>query len=185
MGPFRTSFLLAAALAISGWAPSGGLQTEVEEAIPLILIGEKVSSAEIVRVVSGDTVIVSQSGKRMAVCLAGVDAPEEGQSFSLEAHRHASHLLLGEAVTVRLRGLDAPARCDAIGRVLLEGEDVGKELLQAGLAWYCDRSALPNSALAKAETEARVSKRGLWSEPEPVPPWVFRGAKTCLEGGRA
>ncbi len=141
MRSFRTSFLLAVASAIFGWAPLGGLQTEVEEAV----------------------------------------AP--GQSYSSEARRHASDLLLGEAVTVRLRGLDAPARCEAVGRVVLEGEDVGKELLQAGLAWYCDRSALPNSALPEAEAEAgaRASERGLWSDPEPVAPWVFRGAETCLE----
>ena len=90
--------------------------------------------------------------------------------FFEPAHRHASDLLLGQAVTVRLRGLTAPARCDGVGRVLLDGEDVGEELLQAGLTWYCERSALPNSALPEVEAEARASERGLWSDPEPVAP---------------
>ena len=181
------SLLLAVALAVSGWAPWGDQQTEVEEAMPplILLVDERVFSAEIVRVVAGDTVIVRQAGKSLAVCLAGVDAPEKGQSFWSEARRYASDLLVGEAATVRLRGLDTPARCDSFGRVLLEGQDVGVELLQAGLAWYCDRSARPNSALAEAEAGARAAERGLWSDPEPVPPWVFRGSETCLEEGGA
>lgn len=181
------SLLLAVALAISGWAPSGGQQAEVEKATPplILLVDERVFSAEVERVVAGDTVIVRRAGKSLAVCLAGVDAPEEGQSFWSEARRHASDLLVGEAVTVRLRGLDGPARCDSVGRVLLEGQDVGVGLLRAGLAWYCDRSARPDSTLAEAEAGARAAERGLWSDPEPVPPWVFRGSDTCLEEGGA
>ncbi len=185
MRRLRVSFFLA--LAITGWAPTGDAQPDVEgveeRELAVILQGERVFAAQVVRVVSGDVVIVDPVGKGMTICLAGVDAPEDGQPFAQEARRYASELLLGKAVTVRVRGLDAPSRCDAVGRVLLREDDVAAELLRAGLAWYCERSALPSSALPAAEAEARAAERGLWSDSAAVPPWVFRGAATCLEQG--
>jgi len=34
-----------------------------------------------------------------------------------------------------------------------------------------------DSLLTALEMEARVAKKGLWSEPYPVPPWVWRKMK--------
>ena len=46
-------------------------------------------------------------------------------------------------------------------------------MLQAGLAHHYKR--YDNSpAYAAAETEARQNKRGLWSDPNPIPPEEFR-----------
>src|SRR5262249_13534065 len=50
------------------------------------------------------------------------------------------------------------------------------EMVQEGLAWhYKDFSK--DKDLAKAEREARKDKKGLWIDPNPIPPWQFRKDK--------
>jgi len=34
-----------------------------------------------------------------------------------------------------------------------------------------------NKVMATAEAEARAARRGLWQEPNPIPPWEFRKQK--------
>lgn len=56
---------------------------------------------------------------------------------------------------------------------LPDGTMLNKELVKAGLAWwYCKYSM--DQSLAQLELEAREAKIGLWQDPKPVPPWVFR-----------
>jgi len=51
--------------------------------------------------------------------------------------------------------------------------NLNKELLATGLAWHYKKySRDPN--LAKLVFEAKAAKRGLWTEPDPVPPWEWR-----------
>jgi len=78
----------------------------------------------------------------------------------------------GKDVTVQTYGLDKYGR--TIGDVYWpDGILLNKELVKAGLAWwYCKYSA--DQSLAQLEIEAREAKRGLWQDPKPVPPWVFR-----------
>jgi hypothetical protein len=42
--------------------------------------------------------------------------------------------------------------------------------------WYWEY-APADSGLAGAEGEARAAKRGLWSQPDAVPPWDWRRGK--------
>lgn len=45
--------------------------------------------------------------------------------------------------------------------------------MRAGLAWwYCRHSS--DEELKRLEEEARDAKRGLWKDPVPIPPWVYR-----------
>ena len=53
------------------------------------------------------------------------------------------------------------------------GNDINLAMLQAGLAHHYKR--YDNSpAYAAAENEARQNRRGLWSDPNPIPPEQFR-----------
>ena len=68
------------------------------------------------------------------------------------------------------------------GKVLLSKEDINLKQIEAGLAWHNkiyqkQQSPEDREAYAKAEEEAREAKRGLWREPEPVPPWERRKIK--------
>lgn len=51
-------------------------------------------------------------------------------------------------------------------------------MVQEGMAWHYKQYS-KDEALAKAETEAKEKKRGLWADANPIPPWDFRRGKTA------
>ena len=60
-----------------------------------------------------------------------------------------------------------------LGTVYANGEEVNLEMLKAGYAWHYKRfDSTP--AYAQAESAARAARRGLWSDPNPIPPEQFR-----------
>jgi micrococcal nuclease len=58
--------------------------------------------------------------------------------------------------------------------LLPDGRNLGRELVRAGLAWWYRPYAPKDALLAELEAEAKVAKRGLWSDQAPVPPWEWR-----------
>jgi hypothetical protein len=68
--------------------------------------------------------------------------------------------------------------------MLIDVEEFTGEIVEAGWAWLCVESAFPAyvSGLREAERQARESGRGVWMNAEPTPPWVHRGASTCVDG---
>ena len=42
------------------------------------------------------------------------------------------------------------------------------------MAWWYRKYAPKDAELERLETEAKQAKRGLWSQPNPVPPWSWR-----------
>ena len=149
----------------------------------LQLIAEEVFSGKVVAVMSGDTISVMRNEETVRIRLEGIDAPERGQPFFEEARLFASTLLLTRTVTVRIGSYDRSRPHVGIARVSLNDIDVSHRLLKAGMAWLC-RPCPKEPFLEQAEREARREKRGLWSEPEPVPPWKYRGVEECHELGR-
>ncbi len=47
------------------------------------------------------------------------------------------------------------------------------EMVRQGMAWWFRRFAAHDNGLARLEAEARAQKRGLLSQPYPVPPWAW------------
>lgn len=123
-------------------------------------------------VLDGDTIEVSRSHRNVRIRLNGIDAPEKGQAYGHKSEEFVALQAFGKDVTVQTYGLDKYGR--TIGDVYLpDGTMLNKEMVKAGLAWwYCKYSI--DQSLAELEIEARVAKRGLWQDPKPVPPWVFR-----------
>lgn len=92
-------------------------------------------------------------------------------------------MVFGKTVTVEWVKRDRYGR--VLGRVLLDGQDINLAQLKAGLAWYyrayeSDIEPARRKPYADAEAEAKAAKRGLWTDPNPQPPWDFRrtGAAT-------
>ena len=56
-------------------------------------------------------------------------------------------------------------------------------IVAEGFAWWYKRYAPKDDDLRKAEIDARASKKGLWSHPNPIPPWKFRRQKVSTDGG--
>ena len=74
------------------------------------------------------------------------------------------------------------AEVDSVGKdrygrtiawIYVNGVSLNKELLKAGLAWHYKRYSKDRD-LAILEAEARAKKIGLWSDPNPIPPWEWR-----------
>ena len=121
----------------------------------------------------GDSVIVRDTRQvDTRVRLFGVDAPEKGQPYGNAARSFSRRKALHQPVVVHVKRRDHYGR--VIGLVELKnGSTLQEELLQEGLAWVYRRYTDRPDFLA-AEERARRNQRGLWSSPNPVPPWQFR-----------
>ena len=126
----------------------------------------------VVGVTDGDTVVVRAGEETLTVRLHGIDAPEAKQPFGARAKQELSELVFKKAVRVEIMSRDRYGR--QVGRVFVGKTDVNLELVRRGLAWWYREYARGDRELAEAEAEARADRRGLWSDPEPMPPWQTR-----------
>jgi micrococcal nuclease len=62
------------------------------------------------------------------------------------------------------------------GPLVLEGDitSANHSLVKDGWCWWYRKYAPENGELERLETEAREAKKGLWADPQPVPPWEWR-----------
>lgn len=137
-----------------------------------------------VRVLDGDTLVVvvadAGGGKREEkVRLVGVDCPERGQAWGSRARQALADLTFGQVVRIDWEARDRYGR--VLGKVAV-GEttpDVGLALIADGHCWWfsryrADQAARDRREYSEAQTQARREGRGLWSQPDPVPPWEWR-----------
>lgn len=68
--------------------------------------------------------------------------------------------------------------------LLLDGTNVNHTLVKGGWCWRYRKYAPGNAELEKLETEAREVRRGLWTDPHPVPPWEWRNRGMWAARGR-
>jgi endonuclease YncB( thermonuclease family) len=139
----------------------------------------------VVRVVDGDTVtVLVGGGVQHTVRLAGIDAPEKAQRYGDRAKRLLSDLVFGAEVDVEYEKRDRYGRI--VGKVVRNGRDASLSLIEAGYAWHFKRYAAEQSktdraTYANAEDVARRARRGLWSEPTPLPPWEWRAQRRATQ----
>jgi endonuclease YncB( thermonuclease family) len=149
----------------------------------------------VVGVTDGDTVTVLDAAKvQHKVRLVGIDAPEKAQPFGERSKENLSRLVFGRDVRVDWRKTDRYGRL--VGTVWVASPDgpcrqrpdcaktldAGLAQLTVGLAWHYKKYASEQEPqqrgqYAFAEEEARAKRAGLWRDPNPVPPWEWRGAK--------
>lgn len=134
----------------------------------------------VLRVLDGDSllVIIADNGVR-GVRIAGIDAPEKGQSHA-DASRRALLALLDQR-EVRVDAVKTDAFDRLVGRVFVDGRDAGLAQLRAGLAWHfrrydADLAPAVRRRYAEAERQARLRRVGLWRDPAPTPPWEHRAS---------
>ena len=131
-------------------------------------------SGKCVGVTDGDTIKVLRDGRQTKIRLEDIDYPETSDAFSAKAKKFTSSLVFGKTVTVRVKETDRYGRL--VARVFADGQDVSIALVQAGLAWHYTRYS-SDPALAQAEKTARAAEIGIWSLPNPAPPWELRAQK--------
>ena len=135
-------------------------------------------TGRVVRVTDGDTIVVLDSeNTQHKIRLTGIDAPERKQAFGSKSKERLSDLVAGHVVIVEYYKRDRYDRI--LGKVLFSNEDMNLEQVKAGLAWHYKKyqnEQAPNDRelYSEAEIEAGEAKRGLWHDPEPLPPWEYR-----------
>jgi hypothetical protein len=61
--------------------------------------------------------------------------------------------------------------------LLTDGVNLNQELVNQGWCWWYRKYAPTDAELEKLEKDAREAKKGLWVDPAPIPPWLYRKAK--------
>ena len=59
--------------------------------------------------------------------------------------------------------------------ILPDGMSLNQELVKQGWCWWYRKYTPGDTVLEGLETEAREAKIGLWADPQPGPPWEWRG----------
>lgn len=129
---------------------------------------------KVVGVTDGDTIMVLCDGVETKVRLNQIDTPERGQAFGSKAKEVLSNLVFKR--TVRLEIVDTDRYGRAVATVWVGEMNANREMVRLGFAWAY-RKYLQDQTLIEVEAEAKASRRGLWADPNPIPPWEFRKAK--------
>ncbi len=141
----------------------------------------------VLSVADGDSFTVQTTeGTRVGIRIAGIDAPERQQPHADAARASLQSLLARGDLLIEPTKTDPFGR--RVARVRASGEDVGLAQVRAGLAWHfvryqAEQPAAEREAYARAQREARDARRGLWADPDPVPPWVHRQANPAAPTG--
>ena len=132
-------------------------------------------SGRVVGISDGDTLKVMHNGNAEKIRLYGIDCPEKGQAYGNKAKQFMSQMVFGKEVTVLDHGKDNKKFNRMLGDIILpDGRILNRELVAAGLAWWYRKYAPRDTILESLEQEARRAKRGLWADPNPIPPWSWR-----------
>jgi micrococcal nuclease len=147
---------------------------------------------KVISVADGDTLTIrGQSNYR--VRLASIDAPEKsngsqrpGQPYSEASRAFLAERVAGKTLTLLCYETDHYDRqiCDVPDETGAFST-MNQALVAAGLAWANQQAGgrfLRDDTLLAIQNRARQEKRGLWSEPNPVAPWVWRAR--CWRDGQ-
>lgn len=142
---WRWLILFVAALLFA--APSAGAQADVE------------FETRVVRVVSGDTVVVERDGAEVELRLADIGAPQGTQFLAPSSRTAVDGMVRNRAVRVQVTGVEDGVRL--YGRLFAGQLDVARAQVRRGNAWVCWDYAL-DSELMPVENEAQRHRRGVW-----------------------
>ncbi|WP_243477902.1 thermonuclease family protein [Orrella daihaiensis] len=150
-------------------------------ATPELVLAYQING-KVVKVADGDTITVRDGSENYRIRLASIDAPETGsgskrpgQPYGEASRRFLANEVAGKQVELECFEEDRYGRhiCD----VLMGEITVNQLLVYAGLAWANRQGKdkyLRDRRLLTLQDDAKANKRGLWVEPNPVPPWVWR-----------
>ena len=148
----------------------------------LLLISTRVPAemltGRIVGVSDGDTLKLLDTGNvPHKIRIAGIDAPEKKQPFGEKAKTSLSALAYNRTAEADCRKIDRYRRNVCV--VFVGGKDVGLEQIKAGMAWWYQQYAKEQTQQERTDYEhaeflAKRHRYGLWSGPNPTPPWEWR-----------
>lgn len=130
-------------------------------------------TGKVIAIKDGDTVVVIDSLKNQKTLrLAEVDCPESGQPFGKNAKQFTSDQIFGKTVKYYITTTDRYNR--SIAKIYYDnGKYLSEELIRNGLGWWYYKYS-DNKNLGILEKEASNKKIGLFSDPNSIPPWLYR-----------
>jgi len=140
---------------------------------PLYMPRESPVEGRVIHIADGDTfTMVLDDHTQERVRLQGIDAPERSQAFANRSRQALGRLIYHKHVKVYFK------RRDQYGRILGtvytdDSTNVNLEMVKQGYAWHYKRYS-SDKALAEAERQARRRHLGLWKDPHPQAPWLWR-----------
>jgi endonuclease YncB( thermonuclease family) len=133
---------------------------------------EEILEGRVVGVHDGDTVtLLIEGNQQVKIRLAQIDAPESDQAFGQRSKQSLSDMVFNKNIRVEKETIDKYGR--TVGTIFVDGLDANREQVKRGMAWAY-RKYLHDQSLLQVEDEARRVKIGLWSAPNPMPPWEYR-----------
>lgn len=148
--------------------------------------GKEVWQAELVRVVDGDTIVVTAPHRGrpdVHLRLLGIDAPEMKQAYGIESRETLVGLLSGqEKIRIVGKKLDKYRRTLATlyvkdSKGAWSDVSVNRLMAREGAAWHAWVYGV-DDVIAREEASARQGRLGLWdSSVPPQAPWEFRHSK--------
>ena len=127
---------------------------------------------KVVSISDGDTFTgLDSQSRQIKVRLHGIDAPEKAQAFGNVSRKALGDLIEGKTVEVQKVDKDRYGR--VVANVNIGGVYVNRELVAKGLAWRYVQYA-KKGEFTPVEQAAKVARKGLWGEANPVPHWEWR-----------
>lgn len=129
-------------------------------------------------VIDGDTFTIERGSLVMNIRLAHCDAPENGQSFCVEARDALRDLIFERWVCV------VPLCADRYSRIVatvydMRGVEISEEMIRKGFAFYV-KYKKGRQDLLLLESWARSMRYGIWSVPFIERPWNYRKQKKMI-----
>lgn len=137
-------------------------------------------------VIDGDLITILNRGKEVEVRLYGVDAPEKTQPFGQNAKNFIGAMASDKELWVKTIRKDTNGR--TVGLVFANGINLNEQLVSQGYAWVLRQECATESFCAewvRLETNAKDSRKGLWANTNPAPPWEHRKNRPGSSGGKA
>lgn len=120
----------------------------------------------------GDTITcIDHDGRHVRIRLVGIDAPELDQPRGREARAALAAKLAGGVVRVEGRSRDQHGRI--LGTLHVGDRNLNRDMVADGWAWAFTGFA-EDDDLTAAEAAARLDRRGLWADPQPLAPGRWR-----------
>lgn len=127
---------------------------------------------DVQRVIDGDTISTVIENKEVNIRLYGIDAPELTQTYGITAKEHLE-TIVGKGPVVFLKITDDRYK-RSVGVIYKDGKCVNELMVINGHAWYYPYSKPVSNIIKYHQKVARDTKKGLWSHPNPIPPWQYR-----------
>jgi endonuclease YncB( thermonuclease family) len=116
--------------------------------------------SNVTRIIDGDTLELEFGQK---VRLLGLNTPEKGFPYSINATEFLKNKVLGKRVQIESYGYDKYGRI--LAHIFVGKEHINQEILEAGLAslYYYEKDGYYED-MEKAEEFARINQKGIWKE---------------------